>query len=71
MITETISVEELFQEELEALEYQRKQLSGIKSLEAKRAVKDLGIVIKYFKARLDHDDGGESMGIPVGNKTIH
>jgi len=71
MVMETISVEELFLEELDALEHQRQQLSGLKTPQAKRAVKELGVVIKYFKARLDHEDGGESMGISVGNKTIH
>ena len=70
-MVETVTVEELFQEELEALEFQRKSLSKIKTPQAKRVVKDLGVVIKYFRARLNADDGGATMGIYPTDKIVH
>lgn len=53
---ETITLEQLFNEELEALVDQQERLIEEDTPETRALAHNLGYVIAYFKARLNSDD---------------
>lgn len=69
---ETVSVEELFEEELQALETQYAKLSESKDPGSQRAANSLLHVIAYFKVRLGYEgDDFESVYGTRPDRTIH
>jgi hypothetical protein len=74
---ETITLEQLFREELEALMDQQEKLIEEDTPESKALAHNLGYVIAYFKARLNSDDPLEVMdtvGSQLANilpRTLH
>ena len=66
---ETVTVAELFEEELAALEEQHELLLEENTFESRTTAKKLSHVIEYFKSRLgieEHDDY-----VDPGNNTLH
>ena len=67
---ETVTVAELFEEELAALEEQHELLLEENTFESRTTAKKLSHVIEYFKSRLgieeEHDDY-----VNPGNSTLH
>lgn len=56
LISEAITIAELFEEELEILTKQHTSLLEKQTTEATLAARDLDCVIKYFKARLGKEN---------------
>lgn len=69
---EVVSVEELFQEELEVLEHQYDKLTQVSSEESRIAAETLLHVIAYFRVRLglEQNDLEELFGADP-DRTIH
>ena len=69
---ETVSVAELFEEELAALEEQHQRLIDENSFDSRQTAQKIANVIEYFKVRLGVLDETmeEIYGVP-GNKTLH
>jgi|TARA_B100001094_G_scaffold333223_1_gene409612 hypothetical protein len=69
---EVVSVEELFQEELTALEHQYDRLTQVSSEESRIAAETLLHVIAYFRVRLglEQNDLEELFGADP-DRTIH
>lgn len=69
---EVVSVEELFQEELAALEHQYDRLTQVSSEESRIAAETLLHVIAYFRVRLglEQNDLEELFGADP-DRTIH
>ena len=69
---ETVSVEELFEEELAALEEQHQKLLEENSVDSKRVAQRIACVIEYFKARLGViEETMEELYGASSNKTLH
>jgi response regulator RpfG family c-di-GMP phosphodiesterase len=69
---ETVSVEQLFEEELEALEEQHQRLIDENTFESRHTAQKIANVIEYFKLRLGVSD--ETMDEVYGyskNDTLH
>jgi len=69
---ETVSVAELFEEELAALEEQHQRLIDENSFDSRQTAQKIANVIEYFKLRLGVLDEtiDEVYGVP-SNKTLH
>ena len=69
---ETVSVEELFEEELAALEEQHQKLLDENTFDSRQTAQKIANVIEYFKARLGQSDEtmDELYGVPE-NHTLH
>ena len=69
---ETVSVAELFEEELAALEEQHQRLIDENSFDSRQTAQKIANVIEYFKVRLGvlEETMEEIYGVP-GNKTLH
>lgn len=59
---ETITVKQLFEEELEAIQEQHEKLVELDTPESRDAADSLYHVIRYFKKRLELDDWLEERG---------
>lgn len=69
---ETVSVEELFEEELQALETQYTKLNESKELASQKAAESLLHVIAYFRVRLGYEgDDFETVYGTYPDRTIH
>jgi hypothetical protein len=69
---ETVSVEELFEEELQALEVQYTRLSESTELGSQKAAESLLHVIAYFRVRLGYEgDDFETVYGSYPDRTIH
>lgn len=69
---ETVSVEELFEEELQALEAQYTKLSSSTERSSQLAAESLVHVIAYFRVRLGYEgDDFETVYGSYPDRTIH
>ena len=69
---ETVSIEELFEEELQALETQYTRLSKNKDRSSQLAAESLLHVIAYFRVRLGYEgDDFEKVYGSYPDRTIH
>jgi len=69
---ETVSVEQLYEEELEALEEQHQKLLDENTFESRQTAQKIANVIEYFKVRLGivNETIDEVYGVPKNN-TLH
>jgi hypothetical protein len=69
---ETVSVEQLFEEELAALEEQHQRLIDENTFDSRRTAQKIANVIEYFKLRLGvlEETMEEVYGVDE-NKTLH
>jgi len=69
---ETVSVEQLYEEELEALEEQHQKLIDENTFESRQTAQKIANVIEYFKVRLGivNETIDEVYGVPKNN-TLH
>ena len=69
---ETVSVEQLFEEELAALEEQHQRLIDENTFESRKTAQKIANIIEYFKLRLGviEETMDEVYGVS-GNKTLH
>lgn len=67
---ETVSVAELFEEELVALEEQHEELLEKNTYESRTTAAKISHVIEYFKNRLGIMDEEDYLANP-GNNTLH
>ena len=65
---ETITVKQLFEEELEAIKDQHERLIELDTPESREAANSLKHVIRYFKKRLELDELYEERG---PNDSLH
>ena len=69
-VTETITVQQLFEEELEALRERYDSLIGQGTDENLKEAENLEHVIRYFEARLGHTTTLHAEG-PYPDDTVH
>lgn len=69
--TETVTVEELFKEELEQLEEQHRILEESGSEDSLRTARELESVIRYFQIRLGLLEQGIDEAYAATNPTLH
>jgi hypothetical protein len=74
MYEETVSVEQLFEEELEALEEQHQRLIDENTFQSRQTAQKIEAVIEYFNLRLDALEYGFEEAYGIGSskrKTLH